>query len=81
VLYESSGALQPHFNAVDAGEILVPMRSLDDQKRVAKTLDDLALAKERMVKVLLRQIDLLQDRRQALIIVAVTGQLHIPEAA
>jgi type I restriction enzyme S subunit len=79
VLHESSGALQPHFNAVNAGEILVPMRPLDDQNRVARKLDDLVLAKERMVKVLVRQIDLLQERRQALITACVTGKLDIPE--
>jgi type I restriction enzyme S subunit len=81
VLHESSGALQPHFNAVDAGEILVPMRSLDDQKRVVATLDDLAWSRERMVEALDRQIDLLKERRQALITAAVTGQFDIAEAA
>jgi type I restriction enzyme, S subunit len=81
VLHESSGALQPHFNAVDAGEILVPMRSLDDQRRVLTILDDLALSKEQMVKALDRQTDLLQERRQALIRAAVTGQLDILEVA
>jgi len=80
VIHESSGALQPHFNAVDAGEIQVPMRSMDDQRRVVKSLDDLTSSMKRMVDALDRQTNLLQERRQALITTAVAGQLDNPEA-
>jgi type I restriction enzyme S subunit len=78
VLQEASGALQPHFNAVHAAEIKVPMRPLHEQQRLVAKLDTWRARKERLVEMLSDQTDLLQGRRQALITAAVTGEIDIP---
>jgi type I restriction enzyme, S subunit len=78
VLHEFSGALQPHFNAVDAGEIELPMRPVEEQTRIADILDERASAKRLMTNVLNSQIAALQRRRDALIASAVSGPIDIP---
>lgn len=52
-----------------------------EQLDIVRNLDRLARAVRSAVDSLTSQIDLLQERRQALITAAVTGQLEIPEAA
>jgi type I restriction enzyme S subunit len=81
VLQGASGALQPHFNAVDAGEVVVPMRPLDEQQRIVTTLDGVETRKEELVALIGRQIALLKERRRTLIIAAITGEIEISEAA
>jgi type I restriction enzyme S subunit len=54
---------------------------LTEQVYVVRQLDDLANLTGRLTTDLMAQVVLLQERRQALITEAVTGQLDIPEVA
>lgn len=77
VLQESSGALQPHFNAVHASEIMVPMRTLKEQQRLVAMLDAWRARKELLVEMMHDQTHLLRERRQSLITAIVTGERSI----
>lgn len=77
----SAGALQPHFNAVDAGVLRLPYRPMTAQLSLVATLEKACAKANAMARVLSRQVGLLQEHRQALVTSAVTGQLDIPEAA
>ncbi len=87
------GPMQHHFGSLTAGatiatigmpdlkQLVVPVPPLEEQARIVR---DIAAAETLAAKTVLRvkrQIDLLKERRQALITAAVTGQLEIPEAA
>jgi type I restriction enzyme S subunit len=52
--------------------------SLENQRRVARQLDERALRVCQALQALSRQVDLLHEHRQALITAAVTGELNIP---
>jgi type I restriction enzyme S subunit len=75
------GAGQPNISQETVRSLRIPAPSLGQQQEIA-----LVVARERnsvdaVSGYLERQITLLQERRQALITAAVTGQLDIPEAA
>jgi type I restriction enzyme S subunit len=76
----SVGALLTHFNAVDVADLLIPLRTIASQREIVRELEALDGEFEQMRSVIARQTNLLQERRQALITAAVTGQLDIPEA-
>jgi type I restriction enzyme S subunit len=63
------------------GSVLFPGAPLRDQHRISRELDDMRRDHDAATQTLNRQIDLLQERRQALITAAVTGQLEIPGVA
>ena len=77
----SSGALLTHFNADDCAELVVPVRSLIEQRSIDDCLDSRGTALANLRKALDLQIELSVERRQALITAAVTGELTIPGAA
>ncbi len=58
---------------------LVP--PVHEQRRIIHALDELSVEQERLISLLTRAVDLLLERRQALITAAVTGQLDIPGVA
>jgi type I restriction enzyme, S subunit len=62
-------------------ELIVPTPEPEDQHRIAEQLDERTNSQQKVVSLLDSQINLLQERRQALITAAVTGQLDVPEAA
>lgn len=72
---------QANLNPSRYSAIVLPMPPTDEQVRLVSDLDALAGHATAMTQTLDRQIDLLAERRQALITAAVTGQLDIPEAA
>jgi type I restriction enzyme S subunit len=71
----------PRVNWDDLRTVVVPAPPAEEQSRLAKELDISLVGVVAMQSTLGRQIDLIQERRQALITAAVTGQLAIPEAA
>jgi len=75
------GSTFSRVNVAQIREVIVPAPGPEDQQRIAAQLDEASLSHQKVVDCLRRQILLLQERRQALITVAVTDQLDIPEAA
>lgn len=78
VRQKSSGALLSHFNAVDAGDIIVPRRELSQQERLVAELDRACSKIDRTLDLIQGQILLLEEHRQALITAAVTGEMDVP---
>jgi type I restriction enzyme, S subunit len=77
----SVGTIQSHFNVGAMKELPIPVPSLADQNRA---VEDLVLATHKLDQLsskLVLQVDLLSEHRQALITVAVTGDLDIPGPA
>jgi type I restriction enzyme S subunit len=58
-----------------------PWPSADEQDAIVRVLDREKLAVDEVTRALERQLESLQERRQALITAAVTGQLEIPGVA
>lgn len=65
----------------DIESIMVPLPPVDEQMEIVAAVYHEQGALDTCADRLSEQIDLLQERRQALITAAVTGQLDIPEAA
>lgn len=68
-------------NIAQIHELKVPTPSVDIQEVVGKRFDKLTKDSDNIISVLARQVDLLMERRRALITAAVTGELEIPEVA
>lgn len=71
----------PLLNEGAALSVCIPWPPIETQRKIAAALDEHDVATLAPRRVVLRQMILLQERRQALITAAVTGQLDIPEAA
>lgn len=65
----------------DIRQITISLPDVQTQTRIAQTLDGANRWTRGLTDSLVRQIDLLQERRQALITAAVTGQIEIPGVA
>jgi len=76
----SVGTIQSHFNVGAASMVPVPQAPLVEQHAAVDELRREQRLVAGFVDALDRQLVLLQERRQALITAAVTGQLDIPEA-
>jgi type I restriction enzyme S subunit len=63
------------------GEVLVPLPPIATQRAIADYLDRETARIDALVERIDRQVALLQERRQALITAAVTGELEIPGVA
>jgi type I restriction enzyme S subunit len=77
----SVGALQAHFNTEALANLRVPVPSQREQAAALALIDAARSSADAMRSTLTRQIELLLERRQALITAAVTGQLDIPGVA
>lgn len=80
VARHSAGALLTHFNAVDAGNLLLPVPPRTDQARILRAIDSEGASLARARSALEEQVQLLSEHRQALITAAVTGELEISGA-
>lgn len=58
----------------------VNLPPFDEQQRIARELDALAGRTRNLINTLERQIELLKEHRQALIVAAVTGEMDVPGA-
>ncbi len=72
-----TGATIRGINIWDLGRVAIPVPGIDVQVRLADHLDVLTSMCQRTTSMLGRQIDLLVERRQALITAAVTGELDV----
>lgn len=77
----STGAMVANINESTLLDFRTPRLSLARQKVLLRDVDRKMSVRQRVSFCLASSIDLLQERRQALVTAAVTGQLDIPEAA
>jgi type I restriction enzyme S subunit len=70
-----------NFNAERYGNLLLPEKDPKQQRAIADYLDQETACIDALIDKINRQIDLLQEHRQALITAAVTGELDIPGVA
>jgi type I restriction enzyme, S subunit len=78
---EQGNVRTPRVNWDDLRTIRVPLPPHHTQVQLAEQLDSKLSCSWRVQKAIERQVGIIQERRQALITAAVTGQLDIPEAA
>lgn len=76
-----SGGTREKITQDDMNRIPVPHITTEEQRRVGLKLSRVRAHSDGMVTSLTAQINLLNERRQALITTAVTGQLDTPDAA
>ena len=72
---------QDNLNAEQVGQLPVPVWDLHDQQQIVEKLDRTVGRIEGLAAQLRDQVDLLTERRQALITAAVTGELEVPGVA
>ncbi len=77
----SVGTIQSHFNVGAMKALPIPLPSLDEQKRMLEQMTRLTRKLDRLALKVRRQIELLKERRQALITAAVTGELDVTKGA
>ena len=77
----SVGTIQSHFNVGSMKNVPIPLAPLTRQRELVSRLRAESDQSLGIRTALDSQVGLLQERRQALITAAVTGQLDIPEAA
>jgi type I restriction enzyme S subunit len=75
------GAGQPNISQEILRSLRIPAPDLEVQDRIVAMLNDVHTRVDRLVSTIRTQIGLLQERRQALITAAVTGELEIPGVA
>ncbi len=75
------GAAQEQFNIRDAADFLVPFPPLSEQSRLAAFLDRATTSHDDLTDETSRAINLLTERRTALISAAVTGQIDVRQRA
>ena len=78
---EGNQATIVHLTGEKLREHRFPWPPLTEQREIVRRLDESGAKVEGMVERLTKQIDLLTERRQALITAAVTGELGIPGLA
>jgi len=75
-----TGAMHPHLNCGNVKDVFLPVPPLTEQREIMKHIEH----EERRVAALVgkteRSIELLKERRSALITAAVTGQIDLREA-
>jgi type I restriction enzyme S subunit len=72
---------QANLNPNRYSAIRIPLPPLKEQTQIVQVLDELRVRASTIRSTLRRQVLLLQERRQALITAAVTGQIDVPVAA
>jgi len=75
----TEGAAQQHFNVEDAENLILPVPPMDEQAEIEEHLNRATSEIDRLVRKTERGIDLLQEKRQALITAAVTGQIDVTD--
>jgi type I restriction enzyme S subunit len=71
------GAAQTQFNIRDAVDFRLPVPPLEEQREIVATIDRQLAGLDTLSAEAQRAIDLLQERRTALISAAVTGQIDV----
>src|SRR5262249_45858689 len=76
----SVGSIQAHFNVASMRQLAFPFVERSEQERRTSVLDEIVADLELLDSQLGTQLDLLAERRQALITAAVTGQIDVTTA-
>lgn len=76
-----TGTAIEHYGPTHLGDVRIPLPSFARQQELAAKMDSERKKSRSMAASLQGQIDLLMERRQALITAAVTGELTIPGVA
>jgi hypothetical protein len=82
--FESTGVQSTNLASTSSSKILdlpIPVLPVEVQREIVAQWKQKAALNSRMRSALTSQMLLLQERRQALITAAVTGQLDVPETA
>lgn len=79
--YQIMGATFRRLNLGTLARTPIPLAPLDEQRRVAKYLDDQTAKIDVLIAETERFIELARERRSALITAAVTGQIDVREVA
>lgn len=74
----SVGTIQSHFNVSSLAELPIPVPPLDGQQRFVLDIVTQLAKLEAIQAKLSKQLELLQEHRQALITAAVTGEMDVP---
>ncbi len=77
LLSRATGALHPHLEAGEIGSVPVVVPPIRTQELFCNVLERQALALDEVRGLLDRQVQLMRERREALITAAVTGQLTL----
>lgn len=77
----SGGAIQQHFNVGTAVNLIVPIPPEDEQDSIVAFIEAETARLNTLTAEAQRAIELLQERRTALISAAVTGQIDVRDAA
>lgn len=80
VLENSVGSIQSHFNVGAMRNLGFPALELEEQERRVSALDEIVGDLDLLDEQLEDQLELLTERRQALIAAAVTGQIDVTTA-
>ncbi len=72
-----TGGMHPHLNCGNVKFVYVPIPSLDDQSRIVEYIAEQSEKFDRLEVEAQHAIDLLQERRTALISAAVTGKIDV----
>jgi type I restriction enzyme S subunit len=75
------GGTKQQLGLEDLAELVIQLPDQNRQRALVARLERAKSASRRAITALSQQMSLLEERRQALITAAVTGQLDIPEAA
>jgi len=75
------GTKMPRVSWKFMGNMPLPLPPIDEQQAVASRLEYVAIRLDTLITKTRRSIELLQERRSALITAAVTGQIDLREAA
>ncbi len=73
----SEGAIQQHFNVKTAASLIIPWPPKKEQHEIADWLQEEASELGRLTAYASKSVELLQERRSALISAAVTGQIDV----
>jgi type I restriction enzyme S subunit len=72
-----TGALHPHLNCGDVKDVWIPLPPIDDQRHIVSYVVERVSKFDALTTEAQRAIDLLQERRTALISAAVTGKIDV----
>ena len=76
-----TGAMHPHLNCGNVKDVALPVPPLDEQWEIIKCVEHEARRVSALIAKTERSIELIKERRSALITAAVTGQIDLREAA
>jgi type I restriction enzyme S subunit len=76
-----TGTAIEHYGPTHLGEVKIPLPSFGRQQELASEMDEERKKSLGMTALLQRQIEVLAERRQAVITAAVTGALPVPGVA